>query len=67
MRKKISCKIIKSVPLNAGTDRPSRNYSVNTQRPKTINTGNSSYTHRLVVIDTSIAEKPVAQFLDCCA
>ena len=67
MRKKISCRIIKSVPLGTGDNRLSRNCSVNIQHPKTNNTGTSSYTHLLVVINTSIDDKPVAQFLDCCA
>jgi len=65
MRKRISCKIIKSVPLGAGGDWPGRTYSVNTQHPKTINVGTSSYTPRLVVINASIDDKPAAQFLDC--
>jgi hypothetical protein len=67
MRKRISCKIIKSVPLGAGGDWPSRNVSLNTQHHKTINAGTSSYTPRLLVINASIDDKPAAQFLDCCA
>ncbi|MHC4440074.1 MAG: hypothetical protein ACYS3S_22195 [Planctomycetota bacterium] len=67
MRKRISCKIIKSVPLGAGNNRPRRNSCVNIQHPKTINIGTSSYTPRLVVINASIDDKPAAQFLDCCA
>ena len=67
MRKRISCKIIKSVPLGAGGYQPSRSYSVNLQHPKTRQIGTSSYTPRLVVINTCIDDKSAAQFLDCCA
>ena len=67
MRKKISCKIIKSVPLGAGGVRPGRNYSINMQHPKISNIGTSTYTPRLVVTKACIDEKPTAQILDCCA
>jgi len=67
MRKKISCKIIKSVPLGTGDDRPRQSCNANMQYPKISDIGTSSYTPRLVVIATSINDSPAARFLDCCA
>ena len=66
MRKRISCKIIKSVPLGGVDDRP-HGCSVNVQHLKISDIGTSIYTNRLVIIRTCIDEKPTAQMLDCCA
>jgi len=67
MRKRISCKIIKSVPLGDSGNRLRQDYRTILQHPKTLHIGTSGYTPRLVVIDTSIDDKSTAQFLDCCA
>jgi hypothetical protein len=73
MRKRISCKIIKSVPLGNGNNRSvcsvlstayyTEQRTMNAER----SVGTSSYTPRLVVINASIDDKPATQFLDCCA
>ncbi|MHC4324124.1 MAG: hypothetical protein ACYSUX_07610 [Planctomycetota bacterium] len=66
MRKKISCKIIKSVPLDAGGNRSACSAdrrTVNAER----RIGASTYTPRLIVKKTCFDEKSAAQFLDCCA
>jgi hypothetical protein len=67
MRKRISCKIIKSVPLNAGDDRPRQGCGANMQHPIISDTAVYTYTPRLVVTTTCIDDRPAAQFLDCCA
>ncbi|MHC4426474.1 MAG: hypothetical protein ACYSYV_10295 [Planctomycetota bacterium] len=67
MRKRISCKIIKSVPLDAGDDRLRQDCRANVQHPKITDIGTSSYTHRLVVTKTCIDDGPAVRFLDCCA
>ena len=65
MRKRISCKIIKSVPFDSGDDRLRQSFIANMQQPKISNIGTSSYTYRLVVTETCIDEKPASRFLDC--
>jgi len=65
MRKKISCKIIKSVPLGADGDQPRQSFSENIQHPKINDIGTSIYTPRLLVIKTSINDSSTARFLDC--
>jgi len=65
MRKKISCKIIKSVPLGGGGDRLGQSCHTNLQHPKISDIGTSTYTHRLVVTTTCIGDSPAAQILDC--
>jgi len=67
MRKRISCKIINSVTLDAGIDQPRQSYVTNLQQPKISEIGAFSYTHRLVVTKHCIDEKPFTGFLDCCA
>jgi len=65
MRKRISCKIIKSVPFDSGEDRLRQSFSANMQQPKTSDIGTSTYTPRLVVRKTFIDKKSTAGFLDC--
>jgi len=67
MRKRISCKIIKSVPLGDSGNRLRQDYRTNLQHLKINDIGNSTYTPRLVVIKTCLDEKSAARFLDCCA
>ena len=67
MRKRISCKIIKSVPLGTGDNRLRQFCNANVQQPKISYIGTSTYTPRLVVTATCIDEKPATLFLDCCA
>lgn len=66
MRKRISCRIIKSVPLDAGDVRLCRGFSTASHQSK-INNGASTYTHRAVVATTCIDEDSPAQSLDCLA
>ena len=65
MRKRISCKIIKSVPFDSGDDRLRQSFIANMQKPKISNIGTSSYSPRLVVTTASFDEKSTAGFLDC--
>jgi len=65
MRKRISCKIIKSVPFDSGDNRLRQRCNVKMQQPKINDIGTSSYTSRLLVTTTSIDENATAQFLDC--
>jgi len=65
MRKRISCKIIKSVPFDSGDDRLRQGFSANMLNPKISHIGTSTYTPRLVVTTSSIHEKATARFLDC--
>jgi hypothetical protein len=65
MRKRISCKVIKSIPLGAPDNRLRQDFSASLHLPKINNVGTSTYTHRLVVTTTSIEEYPPAQLLDC--
>jgi hypothetical protein len=67
MRKRISCKIIKSVPLDAGDDQPRQGCGANMQHPTISDIGTFTYTPRLVVTKTCIDGSPAARFLDCCA
>jgi len=65
MRKKISCKIIKSVPLGGGDDRLHDGCRTSLQHSKISDIGTSTYTHRLIVTTTCIDNSPAAQILDC--
>ena len=65
MRKRISCKVIKSVPFDSGDVRSLRSRRANLQRPKITNAGAYTYTPRLLVRTASIDDNATAVFLDC--
>jgi len=67
MRKKISCKIIKSVPFDSGDNRLRQSFSANMQQPKISSIGNSTYTPHLLVTTICNDDSSAAQILDCCA
>ena len=66
MRKRISCKIIKSVPFDSGENRSAcRVLSAAYSAERRI--GNSTYTPRLLVTTIRNDDSSAAQILDCCA
>jgi len=64
MAKRISCKIIKSVPLNVTDNRSAFRVTVDASCSKR-RIGTSIYTSRMVTTKTCIDDKSTAQILDC--
>ena len=65
MRKRISCKVIKSIPLEAPVNRLRQDFNASLHLPKINNIGTSTYTHRMLVITIPVEEHSPARFLDC--
>jgi len=66
MRKRIPCKIIKSVPLYKGADGLQRAGKPEGRRAKTRKVASLTYTNRLVITRASTDDSLTARTLDFC-
>ena len=64
MRKKISCKIIRSVPLIKSDDAPWDRGKSSVRQPKIADVAALSYSDRLVVTKANLDDVPAARTLD---